>query len=194
MQRRDFLKIAAVATGSAVICVTWPLRSLVWRLILPVLQEAPPGQLGQQTLQSLLAATEALIDYPVELNHYADFFRWRAEHLPGHKALYDRFATVVDGAARRLDGCAFVACNKGTRQRILTMAFKVRHVQGRVSRLRVAILERDWLLFDQYVVRPTMSLFARTDVWRLVGYPAWPGTPRGLNYLRKTALRGEAAR
>jgi hypothetical protein len=139
----------------------------------------------------LLAAAETLIAYPIDTARYADFFRWRSEHLPGHRALYERFAATVNHAAARARGCQFAACEPATRREILAARFDVRAVRGRLDRLRVSVREHDWPLFDTYIVRPITLLFASTDAWRIGGYGAWPGTPRGLDdYLRGPSAFG----
>ncbi len=183
VSRRRFLKIFLVATGSAAVAYAGFLRPLRggWRwLAFPVLELTPTGPLNEKALSALLATTEALIDYPIEKDHYADFLRWRSENLRGHKALYERFAATVNRLANRSSGCEFTECEKAVRRKILETAFRVRAATSRLDRLRIGLLERDWWLFDLHIVRPITSLFARTDAWRLVGYDSWPGTPRGL--------------
>jgi hypothetical protein len=45
------------------------------------------------------ATAETLIDFPLDTARYADFFRWRSEHLQGHGALYEPFAGLTPSAA-----------------------------------------------------------------------------------------------
>lgn len=186
--RRGFLTILVAATsaaGAAYAGALGPARTMYHWLVVPTLGQAPPGPLTSPTVKTLLAATEALIDYPLDREHYADFFRWRSENLPGHRALYGRFAAAVNQAATQSRGCDFAACEKAVRRKILEPAFHLRVASGRVDRLWVVIRERDWVLFDLHIVRPITVLFAGTDAWRAGGYEAWPGTPRGLeNYVR----------
>jgi len=139
----------------------------------------------------LLAAAETLTEYPIDAARYADFFRWRSEHLPGHRALYERFAATVNSAAVQARGCEFAACEPATRRTILAARFEVRAMRGRLDRLRVSVREHDWPLFDVHIIRPITLLFASTDAWRIAGYGAWPGTPRGLeNYVRGPSALG----
>src|ERR1700736_2791554 len=110
ISRRRFLRIACVATGGVAAAYAGylgPIRDLFRRVAFPVLEETPTGPLNGQTLQALLAATEALGDHPFEQSHYADFFRWRSENVRGHRALYEQFMTTVNKSARRTQGCAF---------------------------------------------------------------------------------------
>jgi hypothetical protein len=128
----------------------------------------------------LLAATTALAGVPVQLAHYEDFFRWRAEHLRGYKALYERFAAALPRRAKRSVGCDFVACNPQMQQKVLAERPQLRSGDTRWHRAHVAVLERAWLRFDRYIVYDILVLFLRTDAWTALGYDAWPGPPRGL--------------
>jgi hypothetical protein len=189
--RRRFLKMVLVAAGGVAVASAGSLGLLkgAWRrLVFPVLEPEPTGPLSGQALGVLLAATEALVNHPFEKDHYTDFFRWRAEHLPGHRALYERFAVAVNRSAKQSFGCDFAGCAIARRRTIMETATRVRAATSRFERLRVGLRERDWWLFDPYIIRPITSLFARTDAWPLVGYDAWPGTPRGLErYTRPPA-------
>ena len=44
---------------------------------------------------------------------------WRAEHLRGYKALYERFAAALAHRAERSVGYDFVACNPQMQQQVL---------------------------------------------------------------------------
>jgi hypothetical protein len=157
------------------------LRALYSRLLSPGLEDAPTGPLSAGALNTLLVATGALAGVPVQIAHYEDFFRWRAENLRGHKALYEQFAAALDRRARRAVGDNFADCSRQMQQKILETLPQVRSANTRWHRVRVAVLEREWVRFDQYIVRSILLLFYRTDAWTLLGYEAWPGTPRGLD-------------
>jgi hypothetical protein len=190
LSRRRFLRLSVVsAVGATTVLLaaysakTWlraPLRTLYARLRSPGLEDAPTGPLSVGALDALLAATTALAGVPVQLAHYEDFFRWRAEHLPGYKALYEQFAAALARRARRSVGRAFVDCSRQVQQKVLEERPQLRGGDSRWRRARVAVLEREWLRFDQYIVRDILLLFLRTDAWTSLGYEAWPGTPRGL--------------
>jgi len=158
-----------------------PLRALYSRLLSPSLADAPTGPLSAGALNTLLMATRALAGVPVQTAYYEDFFRWRAENLRGNKALYERFAAALDRRARRLVGCDFVDSSQQMQEKIIKKLPQLRSASTRWDRVRIAVLEREWLLFDQFIVRDILLLFFRTDAWTLLGYEAWPGTPRGLD-------------
>ena len=191
LSRRAFLRrFVVVAFGVVTVLLAaqsakgWllaPFRALYSRLLSPGLEDAPTGPLSAGVLNTLLLATRALAGVPVQIAHYEEFFRWRAGNLRGNKALYERFAAVLDRHARRFVGCDFVDCSRQLQQKILEKVSQVRSANTRWQRVRVAVLEREWLLFDQYLIRDILLLFSRTDVWTSLGYEAWPGTPRGLD-------------
>jgi hypothetical protein len=150
------LKILLVATGGAAVVAVGlrgSLRGLLHQLADPALDKTAIGPLSGHAITTLLATTEAFLGSPVEKAHYEDFFRWHAETLPGYHALYERFAATVNQAARRAHGCDFAGCEVGMRQTILAPAFRAHRVESRI---------------------------AHTDAWRVAGYDAWPGIPRGL--------------
>jgi hypothetical protein len=190
LSRRGFLKLSvgvAVGATTALLAAqrakTWllaPFRVLYTRLLSPGLEDAPTGPLSAGALNTLLVTTGALAGVPVQIAHYEDFFRWRAEHLRGYKALYEQFAAALDRRARQSVGCDFVDCSRQMQQKMLKELPQVRSTNARWHRVRVAVLEREWLRFDQYIVHDILLLFLRTDAWTLLGYEAWPGTPRGL--------------
>ncbi len=183
LYRRDFLKILLVTAGGAtavsIVGFGGPLRSSYDWLAFPGLDNTPTGPLNEQTLKALLATTEVLADNPVEKTHYERFFQWRSENLRGYKNLYERFLRTVNDSARRSHGCDFAECEVATRRRILERSFQVRNASSRLEKVRIGVLERDWVQFDEYIVREVLSLFARTDAWIALGYDAWPGMPRG---------------
>ena len=199
LSRRGFLKLSVVAASGAITVLMaaqsikgWllaPLRALNYRLLSPSLEDAPTGPLSAGVLNALLVATRELAGVPVQIDHYEDFFRWRAENLRGHKALYEQFAAALDHLARRSAGCDFVNCSLQMQQKVLAERPQLRSAKTRWDRVQVAVLEREWLLFDQYIVRDILLVFFRTDAWILLGHEAWPGTPRGLDQYTKALTR-----
>jgi hypothetical protein len=135
-----------------------------------------PGPLDDATADTLDATVRALLHDRVEPSHYREFFRWRAEHLPGARALYRRFAGAVDVRARRAGHRGFRSAPADARRAILTGLLPARG-WTRVRRLLVA---RDDERFARQVVREIFRRFARTDAWVLAGYDAWPGMPRAI--------------
>jgi hypothetical protein len=171
--RRRFLSLSVVIAGGAATALmtaqsvkAWllvPFRALYHQLLSPSLEDAPTGTPSARALNALLGTTRALAGVPVQRAHYEDFFRWRAENLGGYKAIYEQFAEALDDRAWRSVGYDFVDCSRETQQEILD------------------VFERNWLFFERYIVRDILALFYKTDAWTLLGYEAWPGTPRGLD-------------
>ncbi len=157
-----------------------PVKGAFHRLASPMLEAHPPGRLREDAVQTLVATAEAFAGVAIDRGHYEAFFRWRAENLPGHRALYERFTATVNAAAKRSRGCDFATCENTARLEIIQPVFQARRAKGRLERLRMGVLQRDWVLFDRHIIRPIAVVFARTDAWRLVGYESWPATPRGL--------------
>jgi len=179
--RRAFIGLlAAGAAGltASALRLVGPFRSVPRPPGPPTLSGTATGAVSAETLETLLAATRAVVLEPIEATHYAAFFRWRAAHLPGHYALYERFRATVDGIARREEGLLFAQCAVASQRRILRPALDVRSEQAARSR-PASRDERDWALYHRHIVREVLALFARTDAWILLGYDAWPGTPRG---------------
>jgi hypothetical protein len=191
LTRRRFLSLSVVIAGGAATALmtaqsvkTWllaPFRALYHQLLSPSLEDAPTGTPSARALNALLGTTRALAGVPVQIAHYEDFFRWRAENLRGYKAIYEQFAEALDDRARRSVGYDFVDCSRETQQEILEKVPQIHSANTRWDRVRVSVLERNWLLFERYIVRDILALFYKTDAWTLLGYEAWPGTPRGLD-------------
>jgi hypothetical protein len=131
-------------------------------------------------LQVLQTTTAALIDLPVEMTHYRDFFQWRSRNVPGYKALYEQFAMTVNEAARQSAGTRFVDCNRVAQLRVLERSLRAGNAAGRLACVRAGLFDRPWLQYDRYIVREVFDLFARTDAWIKLGYETWPGEHRGL--------------
>lgn len=187
VSRRTLVTGALAAMGGAAAAYggyLGPFKALYRRLQTPVLTGTPPGPLSERALRALLATVEALVDRPIDVDHYADFFRWHAENLNGYNTLYESFTATVSRSARQSRGCDFAECDRAARRGILAGAFRTRP-RGLVGKLRTRIFERDWERFDQHIVRPIIRLFARSDAWRLAGYDSWPATPRGLERYRQ---------
>ena len=121
-----------------------------------------PGPLAPETLTTLGAVTETVIGLPIELDHYRDFLRWRAENLPGFRVACERFAAHVERAARPR---AFAALPPPERKRIV----------------EAALASRDPGVAEFGAIRrELLVLYSQTDAWRALGYDSWPGVPRGL--------------
>lgn len=187
--RRSFLKIAAVAAGSAAVAGGVLYRYArgaaadFYRRLVELDKTAPVGALGDRELAALMAATRVLLVGGIDERRYEDFFRWKAANAEGYKNLYEQFRATVDGAA----GGDFAAAAIDRQKEVMAKAARVRQVinaDDKVGGMRFALFDRDWLLFERYVVREILTLFARTDAWVLSGYGPHPGVPRGLEAYR----------
>jgi hypothetical protein len=137
---------------------------------------AATGPLDDATLQVLQATMAALIDTSADMGHYRDFFQWRSQHVPGYKGLYEHFAANVNAAA----GTPFAGCNVVAQRRVLARCLRAGNPAGHLGNVRAGLFERQWLVYDRYIVREIFDLFARTDAWVKLGYETWPGEHRGL--------------
>ena len=185
LSRRRFLTIVSLVAGvsAAGAVQRWGIGQLtsLWSRIYgaladPGLKDATKGLLGEGTFRALLATTEALVGTQVETSHYEAFFRWRSENLTGYRDLYERFAVVVDRAAKEARKPDFASCEMAVRREIL---------QRMTPRTYALVFERDGLRFEKYIFQQILALFSRTDAWILLGYESWPGTPRGLDSYTK---------
>ena len=180
VSRRRFLQIAGLgtvgaATGYPAFQFSRPaLRRWLVEPDLPL--GAATGPLDGATLQVLQATTAALIDVPVEVGHYRDFFQWRSQHVPGYKGLYEQFAVSVNAAV----GTPFADCNVATQRGVLARCVRAANPAGDLGKVRAGLFDRQWLIYDRYIVREIFDLFARTDAWVKLGYETWPGEHRGL--------------
>ena len=196
--RRRFLTVVA---GVALGMTLWGLRPWTRGILArfsgryeslthPTLARAATGALSARALQVLQAAVSTLVDTTVEMSHYVEYFTWRAENLPGYSQLYEEFARRLDLAAARRGGGGFVEGDAESRRRVLQ---QINLKRGSLRTVAVALTDRDWLRFEQYIVREVLALFVRTDGWVLLGYEAWPGTPRGLDLYTRPPSTGRHA-
>lgn len=189
--RRTFLRAVSVsvAAGSPVLGWLGVIGMMVRRLGPPMVDDAATGELSGTQLRTLLAAAAAVAGAPIRHEHYAAFFRWRAAHLRGHRRLYVRFCAAVDRAAWSAQGTAFADCQAETQQRILERAFRARATAAVLGPWLRRALEYDWHLYERYILREVLAVFAATDAWLLLGYDGWPGTPRGFVRYRRAPTR-----
>jgi hypothetical protein len=151
----------------------------------PALDATSPGPATDGTVAALVAASGTIIGRRIEPSHYAEYFRWRAEHLPGYRTLYERFASQVDRAARRTAGCPFAGCGDSVRRRLLSAAHRARNPRGALDAVWMAAGGRRWVAYNVFIFDESLALFAETDAWVLLGYEGWPGEPRGLDRYRR---------
>ena len=127
-----------------------------------------------------MAVTEFVTDSRIERTHYEEFFRWHARTLPGYKTLYGQLSGLVDRESTERGCLSFAECTPADRNEIFRRLDAMRH--SRFRRMITVAVDREWLLLEAYVVQPVLHLFARTDAWVLLGYPAWPGIARGFEF------------
>ncbi len=191
VSRRKFLQIAGLGTiGAATGYPAFQFSRPALRhwLVAPDLPaNVVAGPLDEATLQVLQATTAALIEAPVEMGHYRDFFQWRSQNAPGYKSLYEQFAASVNAAA----GTPFADCNVVTQRSVLARCLRVSNPAGHVGKAWAGLFERQWLIYDRYVIREIFDLFARTDAWVKLGYETWPGEHRGLYTYTQPPERAE---
>jgi hypothetical protein len=184
LSRRTLLGAAAGACAAALGVWRWldgP-RGPAWT---PALEATAPGPVTDATLATLVAAAHSVIGRPIEPSHYAEYFRWRAEHLPGYRTLYERFAARVDRDARRAAGCAFAGCSAAAQAHVLRPASRARDPRSALDAAWMVAGGRVWAAYDRFIFDEALALFAETDAWVLTGYEGWPGTPRGLDRYRR---------
>ncbi len=149
------------------------------------LPDADPAALSDAAAASLVAAAETVIGVPIEPAHYAEYFRWRAEHLRGYQAVYAAFARDVDRSARAASGRTFAESPAAVRRAVLAAARRAGEPEDVWDGVRAAIGGSPWPRYNQFILDEALALFARTDAWIALGYRGWPGEPRGLDRYRR---------
>src|SRR5262249_23919518 len=158
-----------------------------YRKLVELDRAQPVGAIGDAELASLRAATLALLGDRIDERRYEDFFRWKAANAAGYLPLYARFHAAVERAAKKRGAASYAAADASVKSAVLAPAARVREMinaDDKVGGLRFALFDRDWLLFERYIVREVLTLFARTDAWLISGYGPHPGVPRGLEAYR----------
>ncbi|MCK6546248.1 hypothetical protein L6R52_10395 [Myxococcota bacterium] len=187
--RRRALQIGALATGGALVggalATGWLHAAAADRYRrLVELPKTPPAPLDAHTVEALRQVTAALLVEGIDESRYEDFFRWKAENAAGYAALYTRLARALDAEARLAGAQSFAAATRAQRHEALAKARGVRamiNTNDRTAGAWYMLFERDWLLFERYVVRELLTLFAKTDAWVLSGYGQPPGVPRTID-------------
>jgi hypothetical protein len=183
--RRKFLGWMGLVLATGAAGAWWRFEPLRGWLVSAGLAPAPTGSLRDSTADTLRAAVLALLEERVDPRHYLDCFRWRARHVPGARALYERFEATVDRAARAGGASGFRSAGGAHQRRILEGMLPARGLR-RIPRLLIA---RDEARFARHIVREIFRRFAVTDAWVLAGYDAWPGMPRAIGRLRAAGPR-----
>lgn len=145
------------------------------------LPDADPASLSTRELATLVAAATAVIGIPVEPGHYAEYYRWRAEHVRGYHAVYRAFAGDADRRAHAIAGRPFADSPEEVRRAALAPARRAASARGLSDSIRSAFDGPRWRLYDRCILAEGLALFARTDAWIALGYRGWPGQARGLD-------------
>ena len=193
MKRRRFLTLAGVAAGVAISSTSLqPPRQFAkdqLRGFLGSLRHPDPtttGELDPFDLGVLMAVTTALLPDNIERTHYEDFFRWRAENLPGYQDLYSKFVAELEQQARQLGVLGFVERDSDIQMTLINKVIpKDEDRPGRVEELKRLAFDRDRWLFKEYIFNDILQLFARTDAVKMMGYQYWMGQKRGLETYRQ---------
>lgn len=198
MSRRRALTVLAGATAGAVgVSVVFRDRArnaLRWlrdagREVAAVsLPDADPGALTPEAQAVLLALTPALVDRDLDADPYLEFFRFRAESIPGYRAIYESFARDITPLVQRSTGVSFAAATFEERRTALR---ELGLTPERMAVTLRAVTHRSLARYDHFVIREVLSFFSATDAWILAGYGARPGQPRTLSHYLEPAPRPE---
>lgn len=159
-----------------------------YRRVVAFPSDTPAGALNDETLATLMAVTRVLLPAAVHWPRYEAQFRWRAGNRDGYRDLYERCAAALDAIARSAGHARFTAAERSLQQRIVDRFADVRAMileRRTIAALRIALFEPEWLLFERYITRDVIALFAQTDAWLIAGYPSHPGVARGLEEYRE---------
>jgi hypothetical protein len=132
------------------------------------------------TADAITALPEALVDRPLERARYEDFYRFRAENVPGYHTLYAHFAAAADSKSEALFSKRFSDATYAERRAVLDELH-----QPRDRRVRVRPLFDPWPgRYQRFLIRETLALYDDTDAWLELGYGAWPGMPRTIAFMQ----------
>ncbi|MGH8657973.1 MAG: hypothetical protein ACREV4_05720 [Gammaproteobacteria bacterium] len=184
VKRRQFIRLAVLGgLGTAILALSaggsYPKLRMLFQQRLRETGLFPKawtelGPLGRTDLETLLAASKAIVALDgIEWAHYAAYFQWRARELRGYKQLYEQLAHWLDQSASRSCGHSFLACDGKQQRRVVEGVMRYRG--NWIGHLWMPLFERQYFLFDRYFVQELFTLFARTDLWRKLGYDSWPG-------------------
>lgn len=123
------------------------------------------GPLEPPVAETLLAAAAALLaGMPWDPARYAALFDWHAEHIPGYRDVYERFAGAL--------GEGFAQRPVGERHTIVVRAAAM---PSGTRRAWASLATRRRWEFDRLVRQQVYAYFARTDAWLAAGHSRWPG-------------------
>lgn len=175
--------LAAGAIGAVALFIP-PIRSRLTRKLdawyayreAPVLPDGSPGTLRPDVTERLALMVESLVGHPLERQHYEAFFRWRAENLRGYRDLYLALDERLRWAEAR-PGRGGLATTAIPERR--AMIAEIHDFWSDRPDPWSVLFRRRVILFRTHFVDEVLDLFGATDAWTILGYRAWPGTPRG---------------
>jgi hypothetical protein len=148
-----------------------------------LLNQSPTGSLSQEVLDTLKTTTTALIAFEsIEISRYESFFKWHAENCPGYKELYENFVASVKHKVEKMGASSFAEMDRAEQLEIINQHKFTSKSQlpGKLGVLTGTLFKRDQMLYESFLFREILVLFARTHALTIAGYDQWIGVPRGL--------------
>lgn len=183
LSRRRFVTLLGFGIGALGLAVSGrSARRAFGSLRHPTLSQTSPGAISPDVSATLVAMVEAMLQTTVERTHYASFFAFYAEQVPGYRSLYERLAGAWNAEANARARLPFTECPVALQRAIADAAFPDETAIGTAW---AALTRPETLLSARYFRHPVVRLFARTDALTLIGYEDWPGQPRLLDRYTK---------
>ena len=136
----------------------------------------PTGELDEATLAILMATAHILTGLEKLGGPYAGYFGFQALNRPGYLGVYREFAEAVRHQAGEQGVSTYLRGSLDDRWSLLEKIESLS--EGR---------------FEVPIHRETLALFMQTDVWVVLGYDGWPGSPRGLDAYRRPFRSGASS-
>lgn len=205
ISRRQFMALAVGAIGTGAVAVVGLDRLLnndgddnATTLTF----DPATGELDSETIETLMALVAAYVGDNGTIAHYQAYFTWRAANLPEYLSTYQAFAVALDEAARELSGQSFTLTDDATREQILRYGLELPDPASGLTDPQIfaetapddlagQLLEL-WLRFDRMVIGEMVNVFLNTNGWIMLGYPAYPGQPRGLETYQQPVTGSES--
>ncbi|MBW1807008.1 MAG: hypothetical protein JRJ87_02355 [Deltaproteobacteria bacterium] len=189
MKRRTFLTSLAITLGGAVLGCLESLSGTARSFFFTAAaradsQNAPDsytGKVRDETIATLIDVTHVLLQAPIEESHYQEFFRFRAENVPGYHELYVEFGAFLNRRAKLRRLPDFSNCERTVQASILNEISEEALAQSSLSPVQKKYLTR----FQKRIILEILRVFSQTDAWLLLGYESWPGSPAGLDRYTK---------
>jgi hypothetical protein len=151
-----------------------------------------PGELTPETEAALLAFVEAFASEngsPGSTAHYASYFSWRAENLPGYRGLYEAVRAGLDGLADADHGVPYAQADLDWRRQGMAALIAAPTPASALSETRLPLERAEslaaedtlWLYISRYLLAEIALVFMQTNAWIMLGYEGWPGQARGLD-------------